>query len=57
VYGDREQKKGWNTLDVSSHPSYPDLQQAYAAGYLEGALTQPVIWLAFKTFWFTSRSS
>jgi len=40
---------GWDQLYLSSSASYPATQQAYAVGYLEGALLQGLIWDAYRT--------
>lgn len=38
---------GWIYLDLATNESYTDLQQAYAAGYAEGAATVTRTWQSF----------
>jgi hypothetical protein len=40
TYGDSINATGWATLQVQTNNSYSDTLQAYAAGYLEGAVSQ-----------------
>lgn len=44
VFDDEIMKTGWGDLTIKTSSSHPDLVQAYAAGYLEGALTKERIW-------------
>jgi len=39
---------GWFVLDVASNSSYSDELQSYAAGYLEGAISQHSIWDSWR---------
>lgn len=41
---------GWYVLDLSTASSFSDDIQSYGAGYLEGVLTQPLIWDAWTNF-------
>lgn len=44
------ERTGWTILDIVSNKAKPDQEQAYAAGFLEGALTQLLIWDNFRNF-------
>jgi hypothetical protein len=35
---------GWNFLQITTSASCPDQDQAYAAGYVEGALSWEITW-------------
>lgn len=48
TYNDTIETTGWGVLHLETNPSYPDPIQAYAAGYLEGALTQPRIYEMYE---------
>lgn len=62
---DNIQTTGWVELTLQTSNNFDDQTQAYAAGYLEGALTVDYIWNSFQTFnqtlglpnnsWFDSR--
>ena len=43
-YSDTISVDGWSYLSVWSNKSFPDAHQAYAAGYVEAALTHARIW-------------
>lgn len=39
---------GWNYLSIRSNENYPNFDQAYAAGFLEGALTAKQMYIQIK---------
>jgi len=45
VYADKLKLQGWDELTIKTSDKFSDLQQAFAAGYLEGALMADKIWL------------
>lgn len=51
VYSRQRYSNGWDSFQVQTNPNQTDYQQAFAAGYLEGALTQSAIWDYWKIFW------
>jgi len=44
VLTDSQAKTGWYVLNLESYSTFSDYDQAYAAGYVEGAITQQLIW-------------
>ena len=46
-FDDQLDAVGWTYLDLATNASYSDLQQAYAAGYAEGAATVQRTWQSF----------
>eukprot|EP01114_Cavostelium_apophysatum_P002950 TRINITY_DN1265_c0_g1_i1.p1 TRINITY_DN1265_c0_g1~~TRINITY_DN1265_c0_g1_i1.p1 ORF type:complete len:530 (-),score=124.52 TRINITY_DN1265_c0_g1_i1:37-1626(-) len=51
VFNFTQNTVGWNSLDIITVASFPDRDQAFGAGFLEAALTQPLMyqeWLDFK---------
>jgi len=46
-----QKENGWNTLDIISNYKQDNEVQAFAGGFLEGGLTQTIIYQAFQTFW------
>jgi hypothetical protein len=41
-------KTGWSTLDISTEQPHSDLDQYYAAGYIEGFLTADQIYAEYN---------
>eukprot|EP01006_Ploeotia_vitrea_P041876 TRINITY_DN66583_c13_g1_i1.p1 TRINITY_DN66583_c13_g1~~TRINITY_DN66583_c13_g1_i1.p1 ORF type:complete len:664 (+),score=362.72 TRINITY_DN66583_c13_g1_i1:45-1994(+) len=48
VFDDTITSKGWATLSLRTSSEHSDLEQAYAAGFLEGAMTHHRIWQLWK---------
>lgn len=48
VFLDKIFQTGWDELSLQTSNKFSDLQQAFAAGFLEGAMTHDKIWLISK---------
>lgn len=46
-FDDQLSATGWMYIELATNASYTNLQQAYAAGYAESAVTVPRIWQYF----------
>lgn len=46
-YTDSMMTTGWTELTIETNPSHTDLEQAYAAGYLEGAWSWDRMWQVY----------
>eukprot|EP01012_Entosiphon_sulcatum_P051980 TRINITY_DN713_c0_g1_i1.p1 TRINITY_DN713_c0_g1~~TRINITY_DN713_c0_g1_i1.p1 ORF type:complete len:532 (+),score=78.48 TRINITY_DN713_c0_g1_i1:20-1615(+) len=51
LWNDTLESTGWSILKITTNPKFADLQQAYAAGYLEGALTTVRTWQNFNNMY------
>lgn len=47
-YTNHVNKTGWGILDIATNPAYPDKQQAFGAGYLEGYLTSELLYMTYQ---------
>eukprot|EP00792_Barthelona_sp_PAP020_P006934 TRINITY_DN3088_c1_g1_i1.p1 TRINITY_DN3088_c1_g1~~TRINITY_DN3088_c1_g1_i1.p1 ORF type:complete len:551 (+),score=134.84 TRINITY_DN3088_c1_g1_i1:125-1777(+) len=49
-FSNEVQKNGWGVLDIQTSEGFSDLDQLYAAGFLEGFLTQSMVWDYYHNF-------